>query len=86
LSVRIAVWIGFTVGLLLSADNTAAIATLAAKYGANLYVLSAEITAHIVVVALGWFAGYKMLGYSKLFSLVACFVLWMFGVWALLGG
>jgi len=73
-------------GFAVSVDNTAATALLATKYGANLYVLSGEIVAHIMIVATGWFIGYKMLGYSRLFSLIACITLWMLGVWALTGG
>lgn len=78
-------WVGMSVGFLVSADNTAATGLLSTKYGASLYVLSGEVGAHIVVVTIGWFVGYKMLGYSSLFSLIAAIALWTLGVWALMG-
>jgi hypothetical protein len=73
------------VGFLVSADNAAAIGLLSTRYGASLFVLAGEVGAHIVVVAVGWFVGYKMLGYSRLFSLIAAIALWALGVWALMG-
>lgn len=74
---------GAVVGFIMSLDNTPATAVLSAKFGASLYVLSGEIIGHIIIVTTGWFIGYKMLGYSKIFSVIAALILWALAAWML---
>lgn len=76
---------GAVVGFLVSLDNTPAVGVLSAKFGASLYVLSGEIIGHIIIVTSGWFIGYKMLGYCKIFAVIAALVLWALAAWVLWG-
>lgn len=75
--------LGFMVGTLVSLDNCAAVAALTSKMGANLSALWGEVTAHIIIVTVGWFAGYVLAKYGFWFGIVAAGALIFLGVWVI---
>lgn len=82
-SIALLFGLGLMVGILVSLDNTASVAALTSKMGANLSALFGEITAHIVIVTVGWFAGHALARYGFWFSIVAAGALVFLGVWVL---
>ncbi|RLI04589.1 hypothetical protein DRO26_04315, partial [Candidatus Bathyarchaeota archaeon] len=74
---------GVLVGILISMDNTASLAALSAKHGANLYMLAGEVIAHIFLVTTGWYVGYLLTQYKSIFTCVAAGVLFFLGAYVL---
>lgn len=82
-SIALLFGLGLMVGMLVSLDNTASVAALTSKIGANLNALFGEITAHILIVTVGWFAGFVLVKYGFWFSIFAAGALISLGVWVL---